>query len=345
MNDSNLNSTIKSYVRDHLSPTKKEIEYVDHKFKQVDDFLEGRCFRSGSFARHTAIRPIHDLDIIWLNNDESMLDDPEAFLQQLAIDLKEQYEEFSSVQPDVSVQTHSITLTFTDNDIEDGFSVDIVPAIQCTDPEIKNEFGDFILKVPEVLKYSHSNRPKFYAEHTNPSDVTWIYSDPNGYISQAIAVDASSNGNYRKTTKLIKAWRHGAKSKNKDGFRLKAFHVEQICIAQFLQQPDMTVYDAVRRCFTVLSDYIIGAPCIEDIAYAAMGEDRYIDEGLTPEQKTVILASVSSANGIIAQLASCSNESEVNGTIEQLIGLAPATARSAAPVTYAGPSSPWYRGL
>lgn len=345
MDDSSLDSTIKSYVRDHLSPTNEEIEYVDHKFEQVDDFLEGRCFRSGSFARHTAIRPIHDLDIIWLNNDEGILDDPEASLQQLAIDLKEQYEEFSSIQPDVSVQTHSITLIFKDNDIEDGFSVDIVPAIQCMDPVLKNEYGDYILKVPEILKFSHSGRPKFYTEHTNPSDVAWIYSDPNGYISQAVAVDTSSKGNYRKTAKLIKAWRHGAKSKNKDGFRLKAFHVEQICTEQFLQQTGMTVYDALRKCFTVLSDYIIGAPCIEDIAYAAMGEDRYIDDGLTPEQKTVILASISSANSIIAKLASCKNEAEVNGIIEQLMGLAPATPRLATPTTYVGPSSPWYRGL
>src|SRR6185312_4666655 len=150
-----------------------------------------------------AVRPPHDLDVIWVTTNLRIWDDPESFMQQLAADLGEQYREFGEAVPKISVQTHSITLEF--DDIENGYSIDVVPATPCTTPPLQNEYGQALYKVPEVIKKSHRQRRAFYNRHSDPQEIKWVYTDPKGYIKRATELDAESKGSFRKAAKLFKA--------------------------------------------------------------------------------------------------------------------------------------------
>ena len=340
MNDSTIDNFLKDYARDYLSPTDDERKYVRSKYEEVKAFLNSSCFRTGSFARRTAVRPLHDLDVIWVADDPNILDNPEGCLQQLAAELREQYKE-SEVQPKIEVQTHSVTLIF--DDIEGGFAIDIVPATPCTDPVVLNQHGDYIYKVPEILKLSHSNRMVAYARQDS---IAWIYTDPKGYWTQGRQLDADSGGNYRKSIKIVKGWRAGVKNRLGDKFKLKAFHAEQVGTEQFNQDIGMNVYDAVRTIFNELAEYVVAAPCIEDLAYVALDEDKFVDAYLEPgkistEEKELILAEIDSANQLIARLSNATSASEVHNIVEQLLGLRKVSPAPQQPVTFSNPSSPW----
>lgn len=343
MNDSAIDNLLKDYARNHLSPTDDERKYVSSKYEEVKVLLNSSCFRTGSFARHTAVRPLHDLDVIWVADDPGILDNPEGCLQQLASELREQYKE-SEVRPKIEVQTHSVTLIF--DDIEGGFAIDIVPAMPCADPVVRNQHGDYIYKVPEILKLSHGNRMAAYARHDT---ITWIYTDPKGYRTQATQLDADTDGNYRKSIKIVKGWRAGVKDRLDDKFKLKAFHAEQVGTEQFNEDIGMTVYDAVRTIFNELAEYVVTAPCIEDLAYVALNEHKYIDAYLEPgkistQEKELILAEIDVASQLVAQLASAPTADEVQNIVELLLGLREASPAPRQPVTFSNPSSPWTNG-
>lgn len=353
MTDQAIDAAVKNYVRKHLSPTDDEQDYVKDKYGQLKDFLAQSCFKSGSFARFTAIHPMHDLDVIWVTSNPEIMDNPIKLLQALADDLVEQYRKAGGPQPKITVQTHSVTLKFDDfPELEDGFSIDVVPAIPSLNPELKNEFGDPIFIVPEVLKMNHRKRNAFYAEHRPADEVGWVYTDPKGYVKQTTELDEASGGNHRKDAKLLKAWRHGRKTVIGDAFKLKSFHTEQICAAQFTEYPVTTAYDGLRNCFNVLSDYVIEAPCIEDKAYALLEEQKFIDaylddEHATTEDKKLILKEIAAAVLLIGKLAHCNNETEVFAVLDQLTQTeepsSPA-ARVARAVTYSAPARPWSKG-
>jgi len=342
MTTSDIDENIKRYVRANLSPTDDEQDYVREKFNEIDNFLAGECFQTGSFARETAVRPIHDLDVIWVTGDEEIWNDTESFMQQLAADVEEQYKEFSDSQPKVNVQTHSITLLFDDLKNQE-FSIDVVPA---TPTKFRNEIDDPIYKVPEVIKRSHSKRQKFYDTHTDPSEVGWTYTDPKGYIAQAISLDNASDGNHRKTAKFLKAWRNGLKAKHGDEMKLKAFHLEQVCAEEFKKNPKMTVYEAVRHCLLLLPDYIRSAPYIEDRAYAAMGDNKHIDNYLdlgngkvTQAQKELIVSEIALANEKMPKFTWSEDTDEV---IDELLGIAPTDTSRTPPTTYVAAPAPWH---
>lgn len=343
MNDLTIDNLLKDYARNNLSPTDAERKYVRLKYEEVKLFLNNSCFRTGSFARHTAVRPLHDLDVIWVSYDPEILDNPEGCLQQLAAELSEQYKE-SNVQPKIEVQTHSVTLMF--DDIEGGFAIDIVPAVSCTEPAVRNKYGDYIYKVPEILKLSHGNRITAYARRDS---ITWIYTDPKGYRTQATQLDSESSGNFRKSIKVVKGWRAGVKERLGDKFKLKAFHAEQVGTEKFNQDIGMSVYDAIRTIFNELAEYVVTAPCIEDLAYLALDEDKFIDDYLesskiSHQDKELILAEIDIANQLVAQLSNTASAGEVQNIIEQLLGLRKASPVPQQSVTFSNPSSPWANG-
>jgi len=340
MTANDIDDNIKRYIRANLSPTDDEQDYVSEKFDEIDNFLAGECFQTGSFARETAVRPIHDLDVIWVTDDEEIWNNTESFMQQLAADVEEQYKEFSDTQPEVKVQTHSITLLFDDLDGQE-FSIDVVPA---TPTRFRNEIGEPIYKVPEIIKRSHSKRQKFYDSH-DPSEIGWTYTDPKGYIAQAVGLDNVSGGNHRKTAKFLKAWRNGIKAKHGDEMKLKAFHLEQVCAEEFKKNPTMTVYEAIRHCMLILPDYIRSAPCIEDRAYIAMGDNKYIDDYLDPNngkvtqaQKELIVTEIALAN---EKMPEFTWNDDTNEVIEKVLSITPTSTPRTSAKTYAAAPAPW----
>ena len=353
MSDDVINNIIKKYVRENLSPTEDEQSYVSDKYDTLKEILGQSCFRAGSFARYTAVRPLHDLDVIWITDNPAVMDDPETVLRQLASHLRFEYQKRSGTKPEITTQTHSVTLLFDDTEDEDGFSIDVVPAIHSFDPKLKNEFGDPILIVPEILKMNHTNRAAFYASQHPGMDVSWIYTDPKGYISVAKNLDEETNGDYRKAAKLVKAWRSGQKRALGDNWKLKAFNAEQVCAEEYGSDPSMNALDAVRTAFSVMPNYVANAPMIEDRAYAQLEEDKYIDEYLadadkvSDEDKQRILDRIREADQLIGQLPACANEAEVVAILERLIGQeeeeAPTVPVAPRQTTYATPARPYAR--
>jgi hypothetical protein len=345
MRDQDIDRMLKDFARQHLSPTREEQDYVATKYHQLKEFLGQSCFKSGSFARFTAIHPMHDLDVIWVTYNPAIMDDPEGLLRELAADLTRQYRGTGGVIPKISIQTHSVTLTFSDRD--DDFSIDVVPAVPSSEPSLTNEYDDHVFIVPEVLKMNHSHRQAFYASHGSADDVSWVYTDPKGYIKHAKALDDDSGGNHRKAAKILKAWRHARKEDLGDMFKLKSFHTEQVCAEMFAKNPSMTVYEALRACFNILADYVVAAPYIEDRAYALTEETKYIDEYLGDESSTkadkeLILAEIASAAKTVSSLAGCSRDAEVLAAIKQLVTAMPTQPTPApARVAYAEPARPW----
>lgn len=353
MSDDMINNIIKKYVRENLSPTEDEQSYVSDKYQNLKEILGQSCFRAGSFARYTAVRPLHDLDVIWITDNQALMDNPEVFLRQLAGQLRSEYEKRGGIQPEITTQTHSVTLFFKDTDDENGFSIDIVPAIHSLDPTLKNEFEDPIFIVPEILKMNHTNRASYYANQQSGADIGWIYTDPKGYISVAKDLDQVTNGDYRKAAKFVKAWRSGLKRALGDDWKLKSFNVEQVCAEEYGANKNMNTLEAIRSTFSAMPNYLANAPVIEDRAYVQLEEDKYIDEYLadpdkvSEEDKTVILDRIRKADHLIGQLPACKNEAEVIVILKRLTEeqegdapVAPSTPRQA---IYTAPAQPYSR--
>jgi len=158
-----LNNLLLEYTKEKITPQKDEWSFVSDKYEELLSLLENKnCFQSGSCARFTSIKPINDLDVVWIISDEikkainSDTLDLQNVLEDLAKKIEEEYKKIG-VKTIIKPQTHSVGIYFSDNESE--FSIDIVPAKNTGQ---KNEFGDYILEVPEILFYSKKNRTKIY---------------------------------------------------------------------------------------------------------------------------------------------------------------------------------------
>ena len=170
MRKNELNTLLRDYVKNHLSPTKAEQDFISTLYAAFKTALGGSSILIGSYARFTAIRPLHDLDILFIGGkfDPEHLD-ARQILNTLQNTVRTQFINPTSYQYEISQQTHSVTVSFLQNGKE-FFAVDIVPAFTSG---LKNEFGDDIYWVPEIVKYSPRNRKAKYdaIEKTKKSEL------------------------------------------------------------------------------------------------------------------------------------------------------------------------------
>jgi hypothetical protein len=90
---SKIETLLRNHVKESLSPKQEDISFVSTIYNSFTDILgQNECRQIGSFPRYTAIRPLHDLDIIYkLNNEEFEGDNPQDFLNELAKLFEENY--------------------------------------------------------------------------------------------------------------------------------------------------------------------------------------------------------------------------------------------------------------
>ena len=70
MKKSNINTLLRSYVRENLTPTIDDIQFVSKIYQSFNDLLGvNNCVQIGSYPRYTAIKPLHDLDILYIMGD------------------------------------------------------------------------------------------------------------------------------------------------------------------------------------------------------------------------------------------------------------------------------------
>lgn len=277
-----INNRLREYVRANISPNEGDRRFVSAVYEAFKKILSNQCIQIGSYPRFTAIRPLHDLDILYLLGVWDMYSqDPSDMLKALHHRIKEEFENPTSYDFRVSLQTHSISVSFIQSG-EEVFAVDIVPAYS----NGTNEFGQDKYMVPELLRRKHGeSRRALYESLTRENlQMQWIASDPRAYIEVAKLVN-NANSDFRKTVKFAKAWKKACKQLN-DEFPLKSFHIEQIITTYFQEHQDIEIFDGVFYFFLTLPEKI-RYPQIKDRADSSKYIDAYLED-LTKQQREMV---------------------------------------------------------
>ncbi len=289
-----------------LSPKEYERDLVGKIYQSFNDlFGVANCIQIGSYPRFTAVTPIKDLDILYFLGDWSTTDHtPSAALQDLDSKLRNDYENPTEYEIDISLQTHSVTIAYRNNE-EEMISVDIVPAYVYG----KNEFSLDTYMVPEVLKEkNHKKRKDVYlkllSEHRGMS---WIKSDPRGYIKVASELDLTTGGRFRKAVKIIKTWKNNLAEKDQN-LKLKSFHTEQVVTKLFQTNPDFGIIDIIFIFFLGLSEVIKNPNQIRDRA----NTDKFIDDYLGNFTPAQLEKFEHARDAFLKQLEETSDEDDLN---------------------------------
>jgi hypothetical protein len=169
-------------------------EELRKRLKQKTDFL------SGSYSRHTAIRPLHDIDIFVVLGDVAATpsETPDEALKRVRQALKEAWH-----NKDLPIlQQHSVHLEFTTSGIE----FDVVPAYHLS--------GQEVYLIPE--------------RHTGQ----WIRSNPRRH--QELSTQCNERVG-KKLKPLIKALKHW--NRQQGSSPLGSFHLEVMSYEAFLKPP------------------------------------------------------------------------------------------------------------
>lgn len=284
MKKSKFNEKFREYARS-LSPQQSERDLIGQIYQSLNNLLGvNNCIQIGSYPRFTAITPVHDLDILYfLGNWDENSHNPSTALQNLNTQLNEDYENPTDYKIKVLLQTHSVTVSYLD-DASEAFSADIVPAYVFS----KNEFDEDTYKVPEVIRKRYGrNRIEHYQKLSQEhKEIGWINSDPRGYIKIASDIDKLTNGEFRKTAKIIKKWKNNLENEDQN-LKLKSFHLEQIITQFFQENQDLEIFDAIFRFFYELPQIVKSPNQITDRANSDKFIDDYLEE-FTEEQKEKI---------------------------------------------------------
>lgn len=281
MKKDKFNSKFREYAKT-LSPQSREQKLIGEIYQSFNDLIGvNNCIQIGSYPRFTAITPVNDLDILYfIRNWDEKNHNPKTALENLQVLLNDSYENPTDYEIKIALQMHSVTISYLDRE-EEGFSVDIVPAYIF----FKNEFNEDTYKVPEIVRKKHGkNRTEYYQKLSQEHrEMGWITSDPRGYIKIASEIDKSTDGEFRKTTKIIKAWENNLVDED-ENLKLKSFHLEQVITNFFQEDQNLKIFDAIFDFFVELPEMINSPNQITDRA----NSDKFIDDylvGFTEDQK------------------------------------------------------------
>lgn len=279
-----FNEKFREYART-LAPQQNERNLISKVYQSFNDLLGiNNSIQIGSYPRFTAITPVHDIDILYILGDwDEDSHDPSTALQELNDKINEDYKNPTNYEITISLQTHSATVSYLENG-EEFFSVDIVPAYIFS----KNEFGEDTYKVPEIARKKHSkNRIEYYQKLSQEyREMGWIASDPRGYIKIASKTDQLTNGEFRKTAKIIKKWKNNLVDVD-NNLKLKSFHLEQVITGFFQENQRLEIFDAIFEFFTYLPEIVSNPNQINDRANNSKFIDDYLEE-FTEVQKEKI---------------------------------------------------------
>lgn len=163
-----LNTGINGYIR-KLRPTPGQIGEArarrDTAIKKLQrtDFRLSKLRKSGSIAKHTALRPVNDADVVAFMHQGMDLDKADEEFDELTEWMEERYGVRGAT---VRQQPHSIGILY-----ESGPSVDIVPGVSLDQNgvtgEIRNrDTNEWIITSPAKqvnrVKYLAQREPRFY---------------------------------------------------------------------------------------------------------------------------------------------------------------------------------------
>lgn len=320
MDDTALEPLVAEYAKAHLSPTRAERETISSRYDQLQKYLTGRTFQSGSYARFTSTTPVNDLDVIYVLPDEvlkhvrtaqQVVDPDRLNIHQIVDSLAEQLSGCYGKTARIEAQPHSVGIFFGE---DHEFSIDVVPAAPAADDKFW---------VPEVARRSIFARRELYrawqaqARTQTPPGPHWIKSHPKGYIKQASDLDTSTEGKFRKTAKTLKKWRWSRKRAN-DAFRLKSFHLELAVARHFQRSPHASCVQAIRGVVGEL-DQLVSAPQFPDLADPAQLVDRYVSE-LTRADRRILEEEFDRAQNTWSHVERAQTRDDVRAALRLFLG-------------------------
>lgn len=168
----------------NINPSKTTIDYISSVQTNLRDYLKNHSkykdifedsFLSGSYAKHTSIRPVlgdkkRDVDIIVVTNYTSV-NDSKNVIEELKDILVEK-----KIYESATVQSHSVGIELS------GIAIDIVPVIVDEDDDSLYYVGD-----------------------VDTGD--WIKTDPKGHKSWSTTINVENNNKYKPLVKIFKWWR------------------------------------------------------------------------------------------------------------------------------------------
>lgn len=238
---STVNQAFNDFLKE-IEIKESEKEKIIKRHQYIRERLRGKIkndsrkpdFLTGSYARHTQIRPINDIDImVTFDNDEyweKYGNNPQLFLSFLKRKLREIYP-----SSELRTQTHSIGLIFSEVP-----NVDVVPAFIIDD---KLE----IYQIPdkEFTRFIKTSPPKHQE----------LISRYNSFLNQK----------FIPIIKILKKWRE-----NND-INLKSFHLEVFCMNIF-KTPFKHFQDGLNLFFSNASTRIL-QKCLDPIGLSGELDD------------------------------------------------------------------------
>jgi len=209
---------------------------VRDKLKQtLGGFQES--FLTGSYARHTAIAPLNDIDIFVVIDEERRHDLVEGEPSQCINAVRAAAADaLQRMHRSPIVQRRSVGLKFERADLK----IELVPA--------------FRTNLTEVFRIAdrHSGQ--------------WIYSAPNAHSDLSTLANSRSGGFLKPVIKMLKAW------KRMHDIPLKSFHLEVMCYGA-MPSPPPSLSVALGMTFRHLRA-AIQRPCADP---TAVGTDIDVD--------------------------------------------------------------------
>lgn len=221
-------------------------------------------FLTGSYRRHTMIRPPKDVDLFLVLDSGEYQDEeldklisPWALIQKLKSTLEEIFDDDVI---EIKEQRHSVTVIYSKT-----FSIDVIPAFETDDKEA--------YMIPDVEDgddgtYILSN-PKIHIEHINE-------------VNERTAVNSKKR--FKRAARLLKFVKRDRF--NEEPVKVRSFHFELLA-AKILGDSKINSYaEALNKFFSVASRYF-NEPSVEDPANEENMVDDYLDE-MSPEIKQLI---------------------------------------------------------
>ena len=225
----------------NIEPSQKAVQHAQEAHNELRTLLEKDedikdanpdTFLSGSYARHTAINDINDVDIILLIDIDVSNTLPDIVLAWLHQILQKHYDK-------TRAQGRSVKVT-TDSD----FDLDIVPATAVSS-------RDGPLWIPD--REAHE----------------WVRTHPKGQINFGIAKNQATDGYYKHLVKMMKHWKDRIKNSTA---RPNSYIIETLVAESMHTKPTsygQAVVDCYKHVYCTYAHYlsIKTVPFIQDLGY------------------------------------------------------------------------------
>ncbi len=240
-------------------------------------------FLTGSYRRHTMIRPPKDVDLfIVLDNGEyrdSDLDElisPKDLLEKVRDAIENNLKD---EKIEIKMQQHSVCVLYDNN-----FSIDVIPAFETDDKKL--------YKIPDVEesdtgKYINSN-PQIHYEHINK-------------ITEDTSVEGKKR--FKRVVRLLKYIKTQT-FRNSD-IKIRSFHFELLA-AKILGAKQIKSYSTGINDFLLEVENYFDQPCIIDPANKENKVDDYVED-FTEEIKNTIKAELHALSEIAQQAVAYEN--------------------------------------